>query len=125
MASHGTARYITVQRIYAFIYVHISSTQVLTLFWCSLREQGATPPDLAYVRYYTSEGCGQRDATRLTKVVREQERRLVEGRLVMRHRTEVVEVAAILKLEHIVPLWAEAQSGERRMYYVNKYASFC
>ena len=95
------------------------------MFWCTLRDRGATPRDLAFVRFYTTEGAGQRDATRLTKIEMEKERRVVGGRYVMVPKTAVVEVSSIIKLEHIIPLWTENQSEQSRLYYVNKYASFC
>jgi hypothetical protein len=98
---------------------------VLLLFWSRLREQGQDVCALAYVQYYTTHGCGQADATRLTKVTWEEERRLVGGRYSMVPKTAVIAVSSMIKLEHIVPLWAETQAGQRPVFYVNKYASFC
>jgi hypothetical protein len=99
--------------------------QVLLLFWCTLRAQGEAPRALAYVQYFTEAGCGNTDSSRLTKVTREEERRLESGTWVMVPKTEVVEVTSFIKLEHIVPLWAEAGPGQRQIFYIIKYASFC
>ena len=91
------------------------------LFWAThIGSAGSIP--LAYVRYYTSETTGRVDNTELTKICWEIERRPGAGlNPGNQPRFEVVEVASLIKLEHIVPMWHDTT---KEMFYVNRYASF-
>lgn len=106
--------------------IHFVCVQVLLLFWAS-RPFGLPQP-LAFVRYYTTEGCGRLDGTGMERVCFEKEKRNVQTgpRTVvsaMVAKTDVVKVSDIIKSEHIVP-FEELGPGDKQLYYVNKYASF-
>ena len=99
---------------------------MLLLFWAS--RPFCRPQPLAYVRYYTTEGCGRLDGTGLERVCSEQEKRNVQTgpRTVvstMVAKCEVIKVHDSIKSEHIVPI-EELGPGGKQLYNVNKYASF-
>lgn len=117
------------------------------LFWARpVDESAAEDKALAYVRWYTQELAGQRDATDLQRVflivcvdicvfawfhlsssgfvcfcvkVRwECEKR--DGAMVPKF--SVVDAMSLNKMEHMVPIWGDE---EHTHFYVNKYASLC
>ena len=122
-AKSGIARYITILALlYDVILCHIHVIcQVYCLFWASRIGSTESIP-LAFVRYYTTETTGRVDNTELTKICWELERRPAAGMFPGIHpRFEVVDIASLIKLEHIVPMWHDTT---KEMFYVNRYASF-
>lgn len=114
----------TSQDVFVRIVTALASLQVRYLFWASLPPSQPTPEPLAYVQYYTVEGAGALDTTKLTRLVWELETRPLGDRFPGKvNKYDVLPVSDIVKLEHIVPAWAE--TGPRQHFYVNKYASFC
>jgi hypothetical protein len=96
---------------------------VLFLFWAARpRPAQGQQVALAFVQYYTEEGTGRLDNTCLKKLCWELEPRPAADRFPGMHpRYDVVPISALIKLEHIVPVWYETA---KEMFYVNKYASF-
>jgi hypothetical protein len=97
------------------------------MFFARSAKDGCHVPrhSLVFVQYYTGDGAGT-DSTRLQMLTWEKQDRLYDAVVLPNtrsHKFAVVEIDMLRKLEHIVPVWGQS-TAEKKLFYVNKFASF-
>ena len=97
------------------------------MFFARSTKDGCHVPrrSLVFVQYYTGDGAGT-DSTRLQMLTWEKQDRLYDAVVLPNtrsHKFAVVEIDMLRKLEHIVPVWGQS-TAEKKLFYVNKFASF-